>query len=258
MVALQNKVVVITGASSGFGKIIAQKCVQSGASVVLAARSEEPLAHVAATLQGNRILAIPTDVTQDKDVAHLVRRTLERFGSVDVLVNSAGFGVIDSVVNASLSDFNEMLDVNLCGVTRCTQAFLPHMLAQRSGHIIMMASLAGLIATNNMGFYSASKFALIGMSRALMLELHGTGVLCTVVCPGIALTGFQRRAPLERYARSTQLVPWTTAERVADVTLRAVERKIQGEIVIPHVGRVFAVACTLFPGLARRVMSIIG
>lgn len=258
MVGLQNKVAVITGASSGFGRVIAQKCVQSGASVVLAARSEESLEQVAMTLQSSRVLSIPTDVTQDSDIAHLVRTTLERFGSVDVLVNSAGFGIIDPVKCAALSDFQEMLDVNVYGVVRCTQAFLPHMLAQRSGHVVMMASLAGLIATNNMGFYSASKFALVGMSRALMLELYGTGVLCTLICPGIALTGFQQRAPIERYARSTRLVPWTTAERVATVTLRAIERGIQGEIVIPRIGRVFAVACTLFPGLARRVMSVIG
>lgn len=255
---LQNRVVVITGASSGFGAAIARCCAQAGARVVLAARSPEPLERLACELgaQAGRALAVTADVSSDADVARLMQAALGRFGQIDVLVNNAGFGVLDPIGDARLSDLDEMLAVNLGGVVRCTQAALPHMLRRRSGQIVIVASLAGLMATRNMGFYNASKFALVGLSRTLMLELDGTGVRCALICPGIAETGFQRRADRSKYARILSLVRCTSPQ-VARATARAIRRGTHGEVLIPAYIAPLISAGSAFPGLARQVLRIV-
>src|SRR5262245_15111836 len=149
-----------------------------------------------------------------------------------------------------------MIDVNLYGTTRCTQAFLPHMLARRNGQIVIMASLAGLIATRNMGFYSASKFALIGLGRTLMLELYGTGVRCALICPGVAPTGFQTRADSRKYARVLGLVH-CTSDQVAHAAVRAIERRTHGEVLIPRRAIPLIAIGAAFPGLARLFLRIV-
>jgi NADP-dependent 3-hydroxy acid dehydrogenase YdfG len=256
-VDLRDKVIVITGASSGFGEAIAHRCAEAGARVVLAARSADKLERLASTLGEGHALAAPTDVTSEADVTRLVATTLERFGRADVLVNSAGFGVLDRIVDAQLADLQEMIEVNLYGVVRCTQAFLPHMLARRNGQIVIMSSLAGLIATINMGFYNASKFALIGLGRTLMLELYGTGVRCALICPNVALTGFQQRADIRKYSRISRIAGWVTSEQVARATVRAIARHTHGEVLLPLRAIPLVATGAAFPGLARLLMRLI-
>lgn len=254
---LRNKVVVITGASSGFGEQIARRCVARGARVVLAARSGEALERLAEQLGRGRALAVPTDVTCDADVAQLARRTVEVFGHADVLVNNAGFGVMDRFEQAQLRDLQEMMDVNVYGAVRCTQAFLPLMRARRSGQIVMMASLAGLVASHSMDFYCATKFALVGISRNLMVELAGSGVRCALICPGVAITNFMRRADLRKFPRIARLSN-TSAETVADTTVRAIARRTHGEVLVPWYGYLLANAAGIFPAGARLVNRLVG
>jgi uncharacterized protein len=258
-VNLRDKVVVITGASSGFGEQIARRCAQRGAQVVLAARSVEPLEQLARELRalGGRALAVAADVTCEADVARLAATTLGRFGRADVLVANAGFGVLDRIADAPIEDLQEMIAVNLIGTTRCVKAFLPSMLQRGSGQVVIMASMAGLIATQNMGYYTASKFALVGLAQTLMIELAGTGVRCTLICPGIAATGFQRRADTARYARITQLVT-CTSQQVAEATVRAIQRRTHGEIVVPWQGRALAILANPIPSLSRLVIRLMG
>ncbi|MFO7169135.1 MAG: SDR family NAD(P)-dependent oxidoreductase [Chloroflexota bacterium] len=254
---LRDNVIVITGASSGFGELIARRCAQAGARVVLAARSRESLERLADELGRERALAVPTDVADPEAVQQLAAATLDRFGRADVLVNNAGFGVFGRIAEASPADLQAMMDVNVFGALRCTQAFLPHMLARRRGQIVMMASLSGLIATANMGFYSATKHALVAIARSLMLELHGTGVRCALVCPGVAATGFQRYSGFDQYPRITR---WTncTPEQVANATLRAIARRTHGEVVVPWYGRLLDIISTPLPGVTRLVMRLVG
>jgi uncharacterized protein len=258
-VDLRNKVVVITGASSGFGEQIARRCASSGANVVLAARSIEPLERLAEDLRarGGRALVVATDVTSEADVARLAATTLDRFGRADVLVANAGFGVLDRIANAPIEDLQEMIEVNLIGTTRCVKALLPSMLQRGSGQVVIMGSIAGLIATHNMGYYSASKFALVGLAQALMLELSGTGVHCALICPGIAPTGFQQRADAAKYARITRLVA-CTSQQVAEATVRAIQRSTHGEVVVPWQGRVLAILANPIPPLSRLVIRLVG
>jgi short-subunit dehydrogenase len=254
---LHNQVIVITGASSGFGEAIARRCAAAGAQVVLAARSGERLGALAAELGVGRALAVPCDVTSDDDVRRLAEATLACFGRVDVLVNNAGFGVLELLKDAPLADLEAMMDVNLYGAVRCTQAFLPGMLARRRGQIVAMASLAGLVATPNMGYYSMTKFALVAYARTLMLELTGSGVRCALLLPGVARTGFQTRADIGRYPRSSRLVPWLQADDVARVVVRAIARRREGEIVLPWQARPLVAVAGAFPGLARHILRIV-
>jgi NADP-dependent 3-hydroxy acid dehydrogenase YdfG len=256
-VNLHDQVIVITGASSGFGEAIARRSAAAGARVVLAARSAETIARLADELGAGagRALAVPTDVGSDADVAQLAAAALERFGRVDVLVSNAGFGVLDSLADARLADLEEMIHVNLYGTVRCLNAFLPHMLARRSGQVVIMASLAGLMASANMGFYNSSKFALVGLGRTLMLELYGTGVNCALICPGVAPTGFQTRADERKYARILKLVR-CTSDQVAAATVRAIARRTHGEVLIPRRAVPLVAVGAAFPGLARLVLRI--
>lgn len=253
---LTDRVVVITGASSGFGEQIARRCAAAGARVVLAARSAAPLERLVAEIGDSRAAAVPTDVADPAAVAHLAEATLDRFGRADVLVNNAGFGVLDPVEQGDVADLERMMEVNVYGAVRCTQAFLPHMRARRGGQIVMMASIAGLISTANMGFYSATKHALAAISRALMLELEGSGVRCALICPGIAATGFQQHSGFEKYARIARWAD-TTPEQVADATVRAIARRTHGEVVVPWYGRLLAVAAHPLPGATRLVMRLV-
>jgi len=259
VVDLRDKVIVITGASSGFGEQIARRCAAGGAQVVLAARSIEPLELLAQELRarGGRALAVAADVTSADDVARLAAITLERFGRADVLVANAGFGVLERIADAPLEDLQEMIAVNLIGTTRCIKALLPSMLQHRSGQVVIMASIAGLVATHNIGYYSASKFALVGLARALMIELHDTGVRCALICPGNAPTGFQQRADAAKYPRITRLVD-CTSEQVADATVRAIQRRMHGELVVPWQGRALAILSNPIPSLSRLVIRLVG
>lgn len=227
--------------------------------MVLAARSAERLATLASELDfsGERALAVPTDVSNEAALAELASTTRARFGHADVLVVNAGFGVLDRLADARLADLQEMIDVNVYGAVRSIQAFLPDMLARRSGQIVIMASLAGLVAAQNMGFYNTSKHALVGLARTLMVELAGTGVRCALICPGVARTGFQQRADDAKYARSTRLSA-CTPEQVAAATLRAIERRTHGEVLVPGYVRALVAAAAVAPRLARLVLRLLG
>ena len=133
IVGFAQRVVVITGASSGFGADIARQAVAQGARVVLAARSTDKLNALVAELGGaDHAIAVTADVTSDSDVAHLVA-TANAFGTVDTLINNAGFGFIDPIVDAPLSDLQRIMDVNVYGAVRCTKAFLPGLIQRGQG-----------------------------------------------------------------------------------------------------------------------------
>ena len=257
MATLANRVIVITGASSGFGADIARKAVAQGAKVVLAARSTDKLQVLVNELGGaQHALAVTADVTSDADVAHLLSAA-QSFGTVDTLINNAGFGYMDPLLDAPLQDLQSIMDVNVYGAVRCTRAFLPHMLAQKRGHVVMMASMAGLVAARNMAYYSASKFALVAIGRTLQQELNRTGVTCSIICPGVAQTGFQQNAPNEKYPRAAALST-CTSDQVADAVLRSVARPRNHEVIVPASSALLARFSAAFPGLSRSIMNLIG
>lgn len=217
MTRLDGKVALVTGAGRGIGKSIAIKLSEAGARVVLAARTGSELDAVEKEIQSKNgtALAVVADVSDERDVENLVKRTEESMGAIDILVNNAGIGYFAQVVEMSTSDFDEMFATNMRGVFLCTKAVLPVMIHRRSGDIINIASLAGRNAFIGGSGYAATKWALIGFARSLMLEVREYDIRVITLCPGSVDTSFDHR----QNARGQENHGMPKAEDVATVVL---------------------------------------
>lgn len=183
-----NKVWFITGASRGFGLLIARQALARGDAVVATARN--PRAVVAALGQHPRLLALQLDVGDAAQAAAAAGQALQRFGRIDVLVNNAGYGLLGAVEEASPDEVRALFDTNVFGLHNVTRAVLPAMRKRRSGHVINISSVGGYAAYAGWGVYSATKFAVEALSEALQQELAPLGVKVTVVEPGFFRTDF--------------------------------------------------------------------
>lgn len=192
-IRLKDKVVLITGASSGFGEGAARLFAAEGCKVVLAARRIDLLQALVERIQnqGGEAFAVPVDVADRWDIANMVEATLHIYGQVDILFNNAGFGRLDWLENLNPErDIEIQVDVNLLGVIQTARAVLPHMIARGEGHIINMSSLAGLIAAPLHTVYSATKFGVRGFTDALRREVSPLGIRVTGIYPARATTEF--------------------------------------------------------------------
>jgi NADP-dependent 3-hydroxy acid dehydrogenase YdfG len=226
---LKGKVVLITGASSGFGMDAARLFADEGCSVILAARRIDRLQELAAQIQaqGGEAFAVPVDVANREEIEIMVETVLDLYGQIDILFNNAGFGRLVWHENMSSErDIETQLDVNLHGVIQVTHAVLPDMLKRRSGHIINMSSVAGWIAPPTYTIYSASKFGVRGFTDALRREVQPFGVDVSGIYPGPAKTEFgqhtgdhpMKKSALRRYFRS--MTSEEVAERVVELAKR--------------------------------------
>jgi 3-oxoacyl-[acyl-carrier protein] reductase len=191
---LKDKVVIITGAGRGIGKAIALRLAGEHSRLVLAARTKNEIEKVADEVKrgGAEAVAVPTDVAKEDQVERLVKTAHSTFGRIDVLVNNAGFGIYSKVAEMKTDDFQSMFDVNVRGVFFCTRAVLPHMIEQSDGVIVNIASLAGRNAFIGGAGYCATKWALIGFARSLMLEVREHNIRVITICPGSVDTSFGR------------------------------------------------------------------
>ncbi|MGA9363905.1 MAG: SDR family NAD(P)-dependent oxidoreductase [Bacteroidota bacterium] len=191
---MKDKVVIVTGAGRGIGKAIALRFAEEQCRLVLAARTKKEIDKVADEVRrgGAEALAVPTDVSQEDQVDRLVKTAHKAFGRIDVLVNNAGFGIFSKVAEMKTGDFQSMFDVNVRGVFFCTRAVLPHMTEQNDGVIVNIASLAGRNAFIGGAGYCATKWALIGFARSLMLEVREHNIRVITICPGSVDTSFGR------------------------------------------------------------------
>lgn len=190
---LKGKVVLITGASSGFGEDAARLFAAEGASVVLAARRIERMQAQVERIhaEGGEAMATPVDVTNHADIQNMVKSVIENYGQIDILFNNAGFGRLDWLENLDPArDIETQIAVNLTGLIEVTHAVLPHMLARRSGHIINMASAASWLSAPTYSVYSATKFGVRGFTDALRREVTPLGVRVSGIYPGPAKTEF--------------------------------------------------------------------
>jgi dehydrogenase/reductase SDR family protein 7B len=183
---LNDKVVIVTGASSGVGRSLAFAFARRAARVVLVARREEQLEAVRREIEPytTDVLVIPADLTDETQLRGVVDRTLERFGRIDVLVNNAGVAQGGPLQDQDPAGVEQLLRLNLWAAIRLTQLALPHMLANRQGYILNIGSGMGRSATPLFAPFVASKYGLSGFSDALRRELEGTGVHLTLVLPG--------------------------------------------------------------------------
>ncbi len=201
----EGKTWFITGASSGFGRLMAVYLHGLGATVVATARRVDDLRDL--TTQCAGMFTLPLDVTSNDSIAHAVDDTIARTGGVDVLVNNAGYGVCGAVEEVQASEYMPMFDTNLFGLINLTQALLPQFRERRSGAIINFSSIGGLIGSPGWGFYNATKFAVEGLSEALHGEMAPFGVKVMVVEPGPFRTDFLGRSGKEAALRLPDYEP---------------------------------------------------
>ena len=242
----KDKVAVITGAASGIGRALADRCVQEGMKAVLADVEAEPLAKAEASLKasGATVLAVQTDVSQVRDVEALAQKTMEAFGAVHVLCNNAGVGTEAAVWESTLAEWEWIVGVNLWGVVHGVRVFVPLMLAQDAEcHIVNTASTAGLISGPGLGAYKVTKHGVVTLSETLHHELaeRGAKVKVSVLCPGIVNTRIMEsvrnrpgdlpptapRGPAseERWEALRRLVPaGMPAAQVADAVFEALRK----------------------------------
>jgi NAD(P)-dependent dehydrogenase (short-subunit alcohol dehydrogenase family) len=188
-----QRVWFITGASTGFGRLLAEEVLKSGGKVVATARKLEKVADLEKQYpQTAKALAL--DVTDAGQVNSAATQAFAQFGQIDVLVNNAGYGVAGAIEEVSEDEFMPMFETNVFGLLKVTQAFLPYLRKQRSGHILNISSIGGLIGGQGIGMYNASKFAVEGLSEALAAELAPLGIRVTVIEPGPFRTDFLGRS----------------------------------------------------------------
>jgi short-subunit dehydrogenase len=193
--SLIDKVIVVTGASSGIGEEVARQAARAGGRVVLAARRADRLQALEESIRagGGQAFAVPTDVRERSQVENLMKAAVDKWGSLDVLFNNAGLSYDEPLVKMDPQKVHEELEVNLVGVIDCAQAALKRMLMQRSGHIVNVASIAGLISLPGNSIYNATKWGVVGFSEALNREVSRFGVRVTAFCPGFVATDFSPR-----------------------------------------------------------------
>jgi NAD(P)-dependent dehydrogenase (short-subunit alcohol dehydrogenase family) len=193
---LDGKVAVITGGGRGLGQAAACALAEAGADIALLARSAEELAATARLIQemGRRVLTLPTDVADEHAVEEAAAAVVEEFHHVDILVNNAGIAPVAPLLELTLAELRRVLDVNVVGAFLCARAFGAHMVAQRKGAVINIASVAGLGGDADLTAYCASKGAVIAFTKALAVEWARHGVTVNAVAPGYFRTDLNKKA----------------------------------------------------------------
>ena len=188
-----DRVWFITGASTGFGRVLAEEVLKGGGRVVATARKLAQVEDLERQYP-ERARALRLDVTKPDEVEQSVASAIAAFGRIDVLVNNAGYGLAGAIEEVVEAEFEPMFETNLFGLLRVTKAVLPHLRTQGSGHILNLSSIGGLIGGSGIGYYNASKFAVEGLSEALAAELAPLGIRVTVIEPGPFRTDFLGRS----------------------------------------------------------------
>ncbi len=219
MIDLRDRVAIVTGSTKGIGLAVAKDLAEAGADVVISSRTGAEVEAVSAELNAgvrSRVVGIPCDVSRVEECQSLVDQTVDEFGRVDILVNNAGLGVFKGIEELSIEEWQAQVDTNLGGVFYLSKFAIPHLKAQDDAWIINIGSLACRNSFAGGAGYNASKFGLLGMTEAMMLDLRHEGIRVSVVMPGSVATYFGGRAPDERDA-------WRlTSEDVASAVLHIV------------------------------------
>lgn len=229
MGTFNNKVVWITGASSGIGEALVQAFAAQGANLVLSARRAEELERVKNTagLKDLNSLILPLDLAETFNVKALTEQVISKFGRIDILINNGGISQRALTKDTLLETDRKIMEVNFFGTVALTKSVLPYMLKQKSGHIIAMSSIAGKFGFYLRSAYSASKHALHGFFESLRMEIHNDNVKVLIVCPGKIKTNISINAVTGKGSKHNKMDESTeqglSAEECAKQILRAIE-----------------------------------
>jgi NAD(P)-dependent dehydrogenase (short-subunit alcohol dehydrogenase family) len=255
---LREKIVVITGASSGIGRAAARLFARQGATVVLAARSTKSLEEVALTCEqfGAQALVVPTDVADEAQVRALARCAIERFGRIDVWVNNAAVIMFARTEDAPYEAYRQVIETNLFGYIHGVRAVMPYFRKQGHGILINNASIAGAVSFRGASSYVTSKFGVMGLGQSLRQELMDAPRIhvCTLLPPSIDTPIYQKAA---NYTGSVIQPIWPiySAEKAARAIV-ALARRPARQRIIGGPGRLWVLASRLSPGFAERAMGV--
>jgi short-subunit dehydrogenase len=249
---IDGKVVLITGASEGIGAACAVEFARCGAKLSLTARNEAGLARAG----GASALLTAGDLTSEETRRRVVERTLERYGTIDVLINNAGLGMYFPSWQAPMEETRRMWEVNFFALLGMTQLVVPHMRERRDGMIVNVGSIGGKMTLPWLTLYSASKYAVSSFTEGLRMELRRDNVHTMLVCPGYVRTRFQQNVlggrPPSDLQRSRRFA--ITPEECAIAIRRGVERRAR-TVMAPAAGWILVALYRLFPGEAQRRMA---
>ncbi len=266
-IELKGRVVLVTGASTGLGLLVARQAAKAGARLVLAARGEADLRAAEAELKnlGTEVLAVPTDVSDEGQVRNLVARAIERFGKVDILVNNAGIMRVGPIETMTVEDFRELMAVNFWGELLPILAVLPHMKSQGGGRIANVVSVGGKVSVPHMLPYSASKFALTGLTEGLRAELIQDNILVTGIYPGTIRTGGHVNADFkgDRDAEYSWFALSDTIPGISASADHAAQQLWRGvldgepEVIVGWNARVASIVHGMFPEWTAEAMALV-
>lgn len=263
---LRGKTVLITGGSRGLGLVLAREFADEGANVAICARDPAELERARTDLaaRGAKVLAFPCDVTDRAQVKELVEVVTDHFGGIDVLVNNAGVIQVGPLEVMTLEDFEEAMAVHFWGPLYTALETLPQMRRRRDGRIVNISSIGGKVSVPHLLPYSASKFALVGLSEGLRAELQKDNVAVTTVCPGLMRTGSPRNATFKGQHRAeyawfsiSDALPVTSiqAERAARQIVAATKRG-QAELIISTQAVMAVKFHALFPEATADILAL--
>ena len=253
-ISLKDKVVLIVGASSGFGQEAAYLFAQEGCKVVLAARRIDLLQTLAMQIQndGGEVMAVPLDVADRREIEVMVKTVVDLYGRIDIVFNNAGFIHPDWLeYNDPVRDIETQVDVNLLGVIQVTRAVLPYMFNREEGHIINMSSVAGWIAPPLLSVYSATKFGVRAFTDSLRREVAPFNIKVSGIYPGPARTELGQRhpnGPLKKIAFMEFFFPPMDTNTVASAVL-AVAKRPRRAWIFPWYYRIAILSDWFFPWL---------
>jgi len=201
---LQNKVAIVTGASSGIGRAVARELARNGVKQILSARTTDRLAALAGEL-GSNAIAVAADMTSPKDISSLVDRAMDHFGRIDIVLANAGIYISGDVIDGAPDAWDQLISTNVTGVFRLVHAALPHLLSRKAGDILVTSSISGHQAIHWEPIYSASKHAVQSFVHGLRRQLLTTGVRVGAIAPGMVLNELWGLTdPAEIDAKATQ------------------------------------------------------
>lgn len=262
----RGKSVLITGGSRGLGLILGRELIAAGARVAICARDPVELERARAELsERGTVIALPCDVTDREQVSTMVRRAEAELGPIDVLINNAGVIEVGPIEVMTEDDYEEAMRTHFWGPLHVTRAVLPSMRERRAGRIVNISSIGGKVSVPHLVPYSASKFALVGLSQGLRAELMKDGIVVTTVCPGLMRTGSPRNAIFKGQHRAeyawfsiSDSLPVTSMDaRLAARRIIRALRAGEAEVVLSVQAKLAALLHGLAPGVTADLLGLI-